>query len=69
MRTGLQSPLLYSPRASDSRVVLSEARELIARSAPSKDKRLFVYPGSYHAGGLLFEAPTAPSRSRRCSPS
>jgi alpha-beta hydrolase superfamily lysophospholipase len=55
---GLTSPFLYLTARGDSRVVLDEAWELM-RKAPTKDKRLFVYPGDYHAGGLLFEAPYA----------
>jgi alpha-beta hydrolase superfamily lysophospholipase len=53
----LSAPFLYLVSEHDPYVALPEARKLIA-SAPSKDKRLLVYPGAYHAiGGLFVEAP------------
>ena len=52
----LRSPLLYLVGSDDGHVDLDQARSLVRR-APSRDKRLIVYPGDYHAEALLFEAP------------
>jgi pimeloyl-ACP methyl ester carboxylesterase len=54
----LRSPLLYLTARGDLRVPVGEARSLVRR-APVRDKRLYVFPGDYHAGSLLFDAPYA----------
>jgi alpha-beta hydrolase superfamily lysophospholipase len=53
----LEIPLLYLVSHDDPFVATEDARALVRR-ARSRDKRLVVYPGAYHAiGGLFVEAP------------
>ena len=52
----LRSPLLILAARDDGVILMSDERELVRRAA-TRDKRLIVYPGAWHASELLYRAP------------
>jgi dienelactone hydrolase len=52
----LRAPLLVMTSTTDRYLSVPQARALV-RAAGSKQKRLVVYPGSFHGWDLLYVAP------------
>jgi alpha-beta hydrolase superfamily lysophospholipase len=52
----IRAPLLILAGREDGHVDVGDLRTIVRR-APTQDKRLLLYPGHYHAGALLFDAP------------
>ena len=52
----IRAPLLILAGREDGHVDVGDLRTIVRR-APTEDKRLLLYPGHYHAGALLFDAP------------